>query len=292
MDEQKNDSPKEDYQMTKKELREAKREEQRAEARRANKVAKTRSISIWVGAFVLLALCVWGLASLSGPSTEQPTLTTTAVAAAEHTKGPSNAPITIIEYSDFQCPACRQYFPVVNQIMENYPNDVRFVYRHYPIRQIHAQAQDAAEAAEAAGMQGKFFEMHDLLFERQTAWEGSNRARTIFEGYATELGLDLEQFKSDAKSAEVKDKIENDYNSGLTSGVTGTPSFFVNGQSIQNPAGFEPFRQMIDAMLAEVAKNTNAQLQDGGNYTIGGDGVVREATDVVDEETASDEVVE
>ncbi|NQV11850.1 thioredoxin domain-containing protein [Candidatus Uhrbacteria bacterium] len=240
--------------MSKKERRNAIKEEQKAAAKAESRSKIMRSASIWVGAFLILGLGTWGLIKMSGPQTEQPALSTTEVAIGEQVKGAENAAITLIEYSDFQCPACKQYAPVVKQVLENYPDDVRFVYRHYPLRQIHAQAQIAAEAAEAAGMQGRFFEFHDLVFDGQDSWIGSNsKAETIFVGYAEQLGLDLEKFKSDMKSAAVRDKVNNDYSSGTQSGITGTPSFFMNGQRIQNPRGFDPFRLLIDAELDRIA---------------------------------------
>jgi protein-disulfide isomerase len=172
----------------------------------------------------------------------------------------------------------------MKRAVELFPNDVRLVYRHYPLRQIHPQAQAAAEAAEAAGIQGKFFEMHDLLFERQSSWAGSSSARSTFESYAEELELDLEQFKADVKSDAVKDKIDNDYSSGLQSGIQGTPSFFFNGTRIQNPSGFEPLRQMIEAELKRIEENTSVSIDHPGNFTIDGNGVVKEAEENEDEE--------
>lgn len=240
--------------MSKRERREARKEEQRKATQRQLKSKRLRSALIWIGSIFVICLGVWGLVKVSGPQTEQPQLTTSQVAESEQVKGAENAPITLIEYSDFQCPACKQYAPVVRQILENYPDDIRFVYRHYPLRSIHAQAQIASEAAEAAGMQGKFFEFHDLLFDGQNEWAGSNsQAEEKFLEYAEQLSLDVQKFRDDMDSDWVRDKVNNDYSSGLQSGVSGTPSFFMNGKSIQNPRGFEPFRLLIDAELERLS---------------------------------------
>ncbi|MBT6254295.1 DsbA family protein [Candidatus Uhrbacteria bacterium] len=266
--------------MSKKEMKAAKKEAQRQAARAEARSKTMRSAMIWGGTLLVLVLGVWGLTKVSGPETEQPTLSTTEVASSDHTKGAVNAPITIIEYSDFQCPACKQYAPVVRQVVENYPDDVRFVYRHFPLRQIHDQAQAAAEAAEAAGMQGMFFEFHDILFENQGEWVGSNAtANTKFLEYAALLELDVDQFKEDMNSAAARDKVNNDSSSGTQSGLSGTPSFFVNGQRINNPRGFEPFRQLIDAELERISASA---------IEINTEDIVVEVVDeevVVDEET-------
>jgi protein-disulfide isomerase len=160
-------------------------------------------------------------------------------------KGPQDAPATLVEYSDLQCPACASYHPILTLLNEEFGDQLRFVYRHYPIRQIHPNAEDAARAAEAAGRQGKFWEMHDLLFENQDDWANESDPSGIFEEYAKGIDLDLEQYRTDIESDEVREAINADYQSGLRLGVNATPTFFFNGQVIQNPRNYEEFKSLI-----------------------------------------------
>jgi protein-disulfide isomerase len=164
-------------------------------------------------------------------------------------KGSSAAPVVIVEYSDLQCPACRAYQPLVKQMTEEYGDRIALIYRHFPLKQIHLQATLAAQAAEAAGMQGKFWEMHDLLFEKQTEWAENPRARALMSDYAKALNLDVSQFKKDLFSKQVKILVNADYMSGLTHGVNATPTFYLNGQKIKNPQSPEEFRSLIDASI-------------------------------------------
>jgi protein-disulfide isomerase len=160
-------------------------------------------------------------------------------------KGNRNASIVVVEYSDFQCPACAAYADMLSQLEPELATQAAIVYRHYPLKQIHAQAELAAYAAEAAGKQGKFFEMHDMLFENQETWAENREAQKMFEGFASELGLNLDQFKVDMKSKVIKGLVKADYASGLRARITGTPTFFVNGERIENPTSTQAFRDLI-----------------------------------------------
>ena len=165
--------------------------------------------------------------------------------------GPADPKVTLVEYSDFQCPACAAYCPVVNQISEEYKSNVRFIYRHFPLRRNHKNADITANASEAAGLQGKFWEMHGMIFEHQRDWAEKSNGEEIMIGYAKELSLDVERFKSDLNSQAVKDKVEADYQSGVQSQVDSTPTFFLNGQKIQNPKSLDEFKSVIDQALAK-----------------------------------------
>ena len=154
-----------------------------------------------------------------------------------------DAKVTIIEYSDFQCPACGAYYPMVKQLGQEFKN-LAIVYRHFPLTQ-HANARPAAQAAEAAGRQGKFWEMHDMLFENQKYWSESRVVTDIFVAYAKTLGLDMEKFKNDFNSSAAKTKIESDYQSGASE-IDGTPTFFLNDKKIQNPQSYDEFRTIIE----------------------------------------------
>lgn len=152
-----------------------------------------------------------------------------------YTKGTSTAKVKITEYADFQCPACAAMAPIVADLLTKYPNDIELTFKHFPLTQIHPRALLAAKASEAAGKQGKFFEMHDKLFNGQSTWSGNSKAEEIFIGYATELGLDIEQFKADLKDDEISAKIRSNMAEGNKNNVQGTPTFFVNGLRVENP---------------------------------------------------------
>jgi protein-disulfide isomerase len=158
-------------------------------------------------------------------------------------RGGKNAPITIVEWSDFQCPFCKRASPTLAQIEEEYGDKVRIVFKHLPLS-MHAQAPGAHAAAEAAHRQGKFWEMHDKIFEQQR-----DLAPATFERYAAELGLDVDRFKRDVASAEVKKRIDEDTAQAQELGVTGTPAFFINGRFLSGAQPFVNFKRVIDGAL-------------------------------------------
>ena len=148
-----------------------------------------------------------------------------------HTRGSTKATITIEEFADFQCPPCAGLSTVVKELEKKNPDRLRFVFRHYPLRN-HANAVPAALAAEAAGLQGKFWEMHDLLFKNQSAWSKSDNARGLFAEYATSLNLDTTRFANDMNDEKLKARITADQERATSMGVSRTPSIFVNGKAI------------------------------------------------------------
>lgn len=174
-----------------------------------------------------------------------------------HTKGNSSASVTLVEYSDFQCPACGQFYPVVKEILDQYGDRIAFEYKHFPLISIHPNAMPAAKAAEAAAQQGKFFEMHDKLFENQSVWSNSANPTSFFLTYATELGLDVELFKRHLKSAMIESSIEDSFSAGRNRGLTGTPTFYLNGTQMEF-ATFADFRSQIEAALGIVPAGTEA----------------------------------
>jgi Na+/H+ antiporter NhaA len=143
----------------------------------------------------------------------------------DHIRGPNNAPVTLVEYGDFECPYCGQAEPVVRQLLAEFGDELRYVFRHLPLGEVHEHAQLAAEAAEAAGAQGRFWEMHDLLFAHQDALDPDDLAR-----YATELGLDVERLSQELRTRRHAPRIARDVESADQSGVAGTPTFFINGR--------------------------------------------------------------
>lgn len=171
-----------------------------------------------------------------------------------HTRGRSDAPVVLEEFADFQCPTCAAMHPIVKQLLAKYPTQVRVEFRHFPLREMHRNAAEASRAAEAAGMQGKFWEMHDLLYERQKEWSESASARPLFVQYAQSLGLDTARFLNDIDSSVVSMRVIADERRGQALGITGTPSFFVNGRQL-------PFEQSntLDKLSAAVERELAAR---------------------------------
>lgn len=150
-----------------------------------------------------------------------------------HVRGPANAPVTVEEFSDFQCPTCGRLHPVVKQLLAKYPQQVRLVFRHYPLATIHRNARESARAAEAASEQGKFWEMADLLYEKQAEWSKADPARPLFVQYAQQLGLDLGRFQQDIDSTAIAMRVVNDERRAVTRKLQGTPTFIVNGRELK-----------------------------------------------------------
>jgi protein-disulfide isomerase len=202
-----------------------------------------------VGALALFGLFLYWGEIQNRPT--QPSPVSKEVSVLDQTLGPESAKILLVEYSDFQCPACSAYEPVLKQLLAKYPNDIQFVYRHFPLNQIHPNAYEAALAAEAAALQGKFWEMHDLLFETQASWSRLGAPFEHFKNLASQLNLNTEQFEADYSSSAVKDKVGADQASGLAAGIDSTPTFFLNGQPLAVPRSLEAFSTIIDAELAK-----------------------------------------
>lgn len=173
----------------------------------------------------------------------------------DHTKGADNALVTIVEYSDFQCGACRNQYPLLKRAAEDYKDEVKVVYKHFPLSG-HHNAKAAAYAAEAAGMQGKFWEMHDKIFDEQALWSrlSTRQAKKSFVGYAGELGLDVDKFEDDMDSKSVKKKVNDDLLAGKELNVNSTPSIFINDQYLpQNPSAYGFYQETLDATLGKKA---------------------------------------
>ena len=162
----------------------------------------------------------------------------------------SSATVTLVEFSDFQCPACGVYYPMVLQVIKDFTGKMNFVYRNFPLTDLHPNAQPAAYAAEAAGLQGKYWEMHDALFTKQNDWSASTTPLDIFAQYAMTLGLNADQFKKDMDSDTVKKKVAEDVADGNTIGINATPTFFLDGVKLDNPATLADFETAIKTAIA------------------------------------------
>jgi protein-disulfide isomerase len=158
--------------------------------------------------------------------------------------GPAQAPVTLVEFSDFQCPFCSRVYPTLQQIRQEYGDKVRIVFKHYPLS-FHTKAPAAHAAAEAAHRQGKFWEMHDKIFANQR-----EMSEEKYVAYAQELGLDVEKFKQDLASADVKQRVDEDTEQASGLGVRGTPTFFINGKFLSGAQPIEAFKRVIDEELA------------------------------------------
>ncbi|PIR70139.1 MAG: hypothetical protein COU46_03235 [Candidatus Niyogibacteria bacterium CG10_big_fil_rev_8_21_14_0_10_42_19] len=235
----------EEENLTKKEKRELRRQERNVESDRRQKMRVYKRVMVWAVAVFVVAGSIFGIFWLLGsPGGER--VFVGAVLQDDQIKGNSDAGTTIIEYSDFQCQACAAYYPIIKRLAEEYGDSAIFVYRHFPLRQIHPNAELAAQASESAARQGKFWEMHDMLFENQQIWSNQRNPEETFIGYASAIGLDVEKFKSDLASEEVENKVDRDYNSAISAGINATPTFIFNGEKIQTPRTYEQFRTLIE----------------------------------------------
>jgi protein-disulfide isomerase len=160
----------------------------------------------------------------------------------DHVQGPADAPVTLLEYGDYQCPYCGAAHPIVKALQRHLGDNLRFAFRHFPLATIHEYAEGAAEAAEAAGAQGKFWQMHDTLFENQPVLDLESLV-----GYAEELGLDVERFATELENHVHAPRVREDFISGIRSGVNGTPTFFING--VRHEGSFD-FETMLEAIQA------------------------------------------
>ena len=167
----------------------------------------------------------------------------------DHSRGPTNAPVTLLEYGDFECPFCGRAYPAVERLLQQYPNEIRFVFRHFP-RPEHPHARHAAEAAAAAAEQGedKFWRMFHALFQHQDALDDASLVR-----YAAQNGLDVEKFKQDMASRAIVERVQHDLQSGVHSGAHGTPTFFINGRKHEGPDTFEDLQASIQSALGSAA---------------------------------------
>jgi protein-disulfide isomerase len=148
----------------------------------------------------------------------------------DHTAGSQDAPVTLVEYGDYECPYCGMAFPIVKAAQRRLGDQLRFVFRNFPLREIHPHAEHAAEAAESAGAQGKYWQMHDAIFEHQHALEDDDLV-----AYAASLGLDAQRLAADLANDTYGKRVREDFRSGVRSGVNGTPTFFINGERYNGP---------------------------------------------------------
>ena len=166
-----------------------------------------------------------------------------------HVDGQGQSNVTLQEYGDFQCPACATFYSIIKQIKEEYKNDLLFVFRDFPLTNIHRNALLSSQAAYAANKQGKYWEMHDLLYVNQTTWSESGDAASIFTDYAKKLDLDADQFTKDMNSDEAKTFVKEGENNAISLGLNSTPSIFLNNKLLNISLSYETFKKAIDEEL-------------------------------------------
>lgn len=249
--------------LTKDERKALRKLEWQEELKKEQQGKLVKSILTWVIVIACLGAGFWFLIASSGtsPSSNSNSSAISLVKAKDlspisqndFTKGNKNAKVTLIEYADFQCPGCGIEYPILKQLESTYANKMLFVYRFFPLKEIHKNAILSAQAAYAASLQNKFWEMHDLLFDNQNEWSESNNALDIFVKYAKTLNLDISKFTQDIKLDSTNKVIDDNYNSGVQAGVESTPSLFLNGNKIvtsdKTIPTFDQLKKLIDQKL-------------------------------------------
>lgn len=233
--------------LTKAQRKALQKSEWQKDAEREKRNEDMKKYGLWGGLAVLIAAAILGLAIFvnSPSSTTKNSLTAPLTSKYEITTGDKKSKVTLIEYADFQCPGCAQYYPMVKKLLED-EKDMHFSYRFFPLTNIHQNAQISAQAAFAANKQGKFWEMSDMLYSNQQSWAESANAKTIFASYAQDLKLDSAKFLTDMNSDEAKTYVDNSLKEAISLGLNSTPSFFINGVKIQSPPSYEAFKKLID----------------------------------------------
>lgn len=173
-----------------------------------------------------------------------------------HIVGKGTTGVTLVEFGDFQCPGCASFYPILKQVKDLYKDEITFQFVHFPLSQIHQNAQAAHRAAESASNQGKFWEMHDLLYENQNSWNTSTNVLPIFESYATQLSLDVAKFKTDYASATTNSIIQADIVKGQGKKVTGTPTFFLNDKLIEDNNTIASVKLLSEAIDKAIEEKT------------------------------------
>ena len=167
------------------------------------------------------------------------------ISSEDHVQGPDDALVTLVEYGDYQCPHCARAYPIVKAVQQQFENKLRFVFRNFPLREMHSWAEPAAETAEYAGTRGEFWEMHDLLFENQQSLD-----ERLLLDLAKRLGLDVSGLRKSLKEHRFADRIQKEFSGGVRSGVNGTPTFFINGERHNGDSEFATLVHAIDLSMS------------------------------------------
>ncbi len=231
--------------LTKRERRELARESKTREREKEKKANVMRKICIW--GLVILAVGFFGYKLFKYLSAPVDNVDIFEIAESEWVKGAVNARATLIEYSDYQCPACKSITPLLERLVNEFPNDLRLVFRDFPLTTIHKYALPAAKAAEASGKQGKYWEMHDVLFDKQEEWATSGDSEK-FNRYALDLGLNVDNFKSDYDSKIVEEAVKKDIVSGGRLRINSTPALYLNGKKL-TVESYEQLKREVEKVI-------------------------------------------
>lgn len=212
---------------------------------------------IGIATLLLIGGSVWAMSKMMSPVEEASVAEESTLIREDSPRKGQEAPITLVEFSDFECPACSASEPAVQQLLDAYPGVIQLVYRHFPLENIHFRARIGAYASEAAANQDKFWEMHAVLFEKQSEWTKADDVEATLVGYAEDLGLDVEKFQQDLKSDEVKKRVNQGITDGNIAKVNATPTFFINGQKVTG-IGSPRFNEILQAELEKVDTSTMA----------------------------------
>lgn len=205
---------------------------------------KTKGIIIAVVAALFLGFFVYAVTATKKKSNEPVTLSNSG-----WVRGNTESTVTFTEFGDFQCPACKAFEPIMQQVVKDYDKEIKIVFKHFPLKSVHPNAMGGAIAAEAAGKQNKFWEYHDVLFAKQEEWVNLPNPESKFISYAKNLKLDAEQFKKDIKDTKIKAAVNAQVDEGIKVGVNSTPTLFINGEMIEIPGNYEALKAQIDSAL-------------------------------------------
>ncbi|OGH38221.1 MAG: hypothetical protein A2905_04250 [Candidatus Levybacteria bacterium RIFCSPLOWO2_01_FULL_36_10] len=234
---------------SKKELKQLRRLEGLEKEKQEKKNSLVKWLLIGISSFLFLGVFIFVI--IQNKQNSDTKQVSVEVSQNDWIRGDKNAKVTLIEFSDFECPACKAYTPYTEQLINDYKGKVRLVYKEFPLTSIHKNALPAAKAAEAAGAQNKFWQMHDLLFDKQDEWAGVLPPIELFKKYAASLSLDLDKFQKDMNSSQVSEKIIRDMNEGNKIGLTGTPTFVLEGKMIQLPGNYEELKQIVEQEVSK-----------------------------------------
>lgn len=235
--------------LPKKQLKKQRRiEKKQLEIKQSKNIINTRLV---IGALIIAAVGIFFIKSNNSATITE---------YSERYKGNENATVVMEEYSDFQCPACAGTSAILKKVLEEYGDRVKLVYKNFPLVSIHPNSIPGARAAEAAGQQGKFWEMHDKLFESQSDWSNERDVIKKFEEYAKDLGLDVEKFKIDYNDKALLKKINTERAEAIALKLNATPTLFLNGEKIQNPGSIDGFKLLFDEVLKDSTASAKLDL--------------------------------
>ena len=200
---------------------------------------------------VVVILVLVGIFTLTGNKSSNGSKSSSGGTPTNHVEGEGKSGVTLVEYGDFECPYCEQYYPIVQQVQTEFNDQITVQFRNFPLTSIHQNAFAAARAAEAAGLQNKFWQMHDLLYQNQNQWVQASAPTKYFNQYAQQIGLNAAQFQKDYSSTKVNDLINADMAAGNKLGVNATPTFYLDGKKIDVSASVSSFETQIKAAIAQ-----------------------------------------